>query len=111
MPRTHEDYLRDILDAIDKAELFVAGIDFAAFQANPEKTFAVVRALEIIGEAASYIPNTLRARYTEISWPDVVGMRNILIHRYFGVDLAVVWRTVHESLPSLRAVVTRLLKE
>lgn len=90
MPRAYADYLNDILDAIDKAEAFVAGVDFATFRSNTEKTFAVVRALEIIGEAASHISPSLRARYAEIPWADVIAMRNILVHRYFGVDVAVV---------------------
>lgn len=108
-PRTYVDYLRDMLDAIDKVEQFIAGVDYAAFEANPEKIFAVVRGLEIIGEAASHLPRSLRTKYTEIEWADVIGMRVILAHRYFGVDLAVIWRTANESLWPLRTGIEQIL--
>jgi uncharacterized protein with HEPN domain len=76
MKSKHEytDYLEDILDAVAKAKQFVQDVDFEAFRANEEKVFAVIRALEIIGEAAKNIPKSTRGRYTEIPWEDIVGM-------------------------------------
>jgi uncharacterized protein with HEPN domain len=76
-----------------------------------EKTLAVIRALEVIGEAARHIPGTLREKYADVPWEDMVGMRSKLIHDYFGVDLNVVWRTVHEDLPPLRDAVAQILAE
>jgi uncharacterized protein with HEPN domain len=107
----YTDYLQDILDAAGKAMRFVKDVDFEAFCANEEKAFAVIRALEIIGEAAKNIPKSIRGRYTEIPWEDIVGMRNKVIHGYFGVDLKVIWKTIHEDLPPLRAAVARILKD
>lgn len=80
--REYTDYLQDILEAATKARQFVKDVDFEAFRANEEKVFAVIRALEIIGEAAKNIPKSIRGRYTEIPWEDIVGMRNKVIHKF-----------------------------
>ncbi len=109
--RDYTDSLRDILEYANKAERFVVGIDFRAFQSNEEKTLAVIRALEVIGEAARHIPGPLRAQYPEVPWEDMVGMRSKLIHDYFGVDLKVVWRTLKEDIPPLCAAVARMLAD
>jgi uncharacterized protein with HEPN domain len=102
--REYTDYLQDMLDAVDKAAQFVKDVDFDAFCKNEEKLFAVVRALEIIGEAARNIPKSMRERYVDVPWDDIIGMRNKVIHGYFGVDVEVIWKTVHEDLPSLRTI-------
>jgi uncharacterized protein with HEPN domain len=109
--REWTDYLRDILTHAGKAEQFVAGVEFEAFRANDEKVLAVIRALEIVGEAARQVPSSLRTRYPEIPWEDAIGMRDKLVHEYFGVDLEVVWRTVHDDLPPLRRAVARMLED
>lgn len=109
--RTYVDYLRDMLEAAEKAEHFVAGMDFAAFKGDEKTAFAVVRALEIIGEAARHIPEPLRKRYPKVPWEDIVGMRNIVVHGYFNVDLEVIWRTVQDDLPPLRASLARILAD
>jgi uncharacterized protein with HEPN domain len=97
--RDYTDYLRDILDAAQKAERFIAGVEFEAVQANDEKVFAVIRALEIIGEAATHIPPALRARYSEVPRREVADMCNKLIHDYFGVHIKCLWKTVQLDLP------------
>ncbi len=109
--RTYADYVRDILVHAQKAQQFVAGMDFETFRMSEEKVFAVIRALEVIGEAARHLPPTLRRRYAQIPWRNVVGMRNALIHGYFGVDVEVIWKTVHESLPPLCAVAEQMLAD
>ncbi len=100
--RTYLDYLRDILNATEAALSFVEDVDFAEFSANLRTNFAVVRALEIIGEAANRIPDEVRDRWPQVAWQDVADMRNVLIHAHFGVDLEPVWRTVQEDLSPLR---------
>ncbi len=107
--RTYNDYLNDILDYATKAEEFVRDVRFFDFQRNEEKIFAVVRALEVIGEAARQIPKSLRDKYPEVPWIKAVGMRDKVIHEYFGVDDEIVWRTVHEDLPTLKETVRRML--
>lgn len=108
--REYTDYLQDILEAATKARQFVKDVDFEAFRANEEKVFAVIRALEIIGEAAKNIPKSIRGRYTEIPWEDIVGMRNKVIHDYFGVDLEVIWKTLYEDLPPLQVGIAKILE-
>ena len=109
--RVYTDYLSDILTYAEKAEIFTANINLETFQSNEEKVFAVIRALEVIGEAAKHIPTSVRRHYPQIPWKKIVGMRNVVIHGYFGVDTEVIWRTVQDDLPPLRRIVDRILKE
>ncbi|MDZ7292190.1 MAG: DUF86 domain-containing protein [candidate division KSB1 bacterium] len=87
------------------------GIQFEDFQNDEEKTLAVVRALEIIGEAAKHISKSVRDKYPEIPWKKISGMRDKVIHEYFGVDVEVVWRTVKEDLTPLRQAITKILQD
>jgi uncharacterized protein with HEPN domain len=107
--RTYVDYLQDIYDAAGYALSFVAGVDLPTFVENHEKSFAVTRALEIIGEAARQVSAEVQQQYPHLPWQEMIGMRNVVIHEYFGVDLEVVWRTVHEDLPHLQAALGEIL--
>ena len=109
--RVYSDYLNDILDAAQKAERFVSGVTFEEFQLNDEKVYAVIRALEVIGEAAKRIPSSIRQCYSALPWSDIVGMRDKLIHAYFGVDLHRVWGTIKQDLPTLIQTVRRMLED
>ena len=112
-PRRREfvDYLQDILEAIKKAEQFTEGLDFERFTADDKTVFAVIRALEIIGEAAKKVPKSVRNRYPQVPWREITGIRDKLIHDYFGVNMEVVWKTVQEDLPILRPLVTQMVDE
>ena len=108
--RSHLDYLADMLDAMSKARDFVEGMDFEQFSADDKTAFAVVRALEIVGEAAKKIPSEVRDLRPDLPWRDISGMRDKLSHDYFGVDLLVVWKTVREDFPSLETGIRSLLQ-
>ena len=107
--RSYRDYLDDILWAIGEILSFVEDMDFETFRSDRRTNLAVIRALEIIGEAARYIPANERRRHSQVPWQEMVAMRNKLIHQYFGVDLEVLWRTVQEDLPPLRDEISRVL--
>ena len=92
----------DILEAIDKIERYTNGFDFTAWQ-NDEKTIdAVIRNLEIIGEASSHLPIEIQEQYEDVPWGMMKGIRNIIAHEYFGVDLEILWKTIKEDLPALK---------
>lgn len=109
--RSYRDHVRDIFEAAYQAQGFIEGMDFTAFRADTKTIFATVRALEIIGEAARHIPRSVQRRYPHVPWRDMLAMRNLLIHEYFGVDLEVLWRTVQEDLPPIRDAIRRMLAE
>ncbi len=108
-PRLVQDYLGDILDAMDKAEDFTGSMSLQAFKSDDKTVYAVIRSLEIIGEAAKKVPAHLRRRFPDIPWKSLAGMRDKLIHDYVGVSLEVVWRTVKEDIPAVRPRLNEML--
>ena len=108
--RTYVDYLRDIVTYADTAARILSGTTFRSFRDSEEKTLAVIRALEVIGEAARQIPAEVRKNHPEVEWAEAIAMRNKVIHGYFGVDMQVVWNTVREDLPPLRQAVAKILE-
>jgi len=103
-------YLRHILDAIVKIEEYLAGIDQGAFTKNSLVQDGIIRQIEIIGEAAKRVSIGLRGKYSTIPWKDIAGMRDKLIHGYFGVDIKAVWFTAKDDIPSLKREIEQVLK-
>ncbi len=101
--------VEDILDAIARIQRYVEGLTFEQFLADQKTVDAVVRNLEIIGEAVRHLSATQEGLQGEEPWVDIAGMRNILIHEYFGVDLKIIWHTIVEDLPKLKIQVRGLL--
>lgn len=111
-PRNSAVYLRDMLDAAEKAASFVDGLTRKEFLENDdEKVFAVTRAPEVIGEAAKQVPASVTHRYPEIPWRAVAGSRDKLLNAYFDMPPALLWSTVEDDLPLLRPALSRVLRD
>ncbi len=102
---TERDALEDIRDNIARAMRFVDGFDFDAFLADDKTFYAATRCLEIISEASRRLPTAFKARFPQIPWKDVAGSGSIYRHNYEDVQERRIWKTIHEALPPLRAVV------
>lgn len=109
--RDHRDYLEDICKAARKALQFVEGIAYEDFSGDEKTVYAVVRALEIVGEATKRIPQDIRDRYPQVPWRSMAGIRDKLIHDYVSVNLEVVWKTLTEDLPPLLLMIGRVIDE
>ena len=104
-------YIKDILASMQDAEEFIEGMSYQQF-VDDKKTFnAVVRAIEVIGEAAKNVPATIRTRYPAIPWKEMAGMRDKVTHFYFGIDRESIWIAVKERIPSLKPTIEQILKD
>lgn len=101
MPRDFEVYIEDILQAIGKIRNYTAGLTRGEFDQDDKTIDAVIRNLEVIGEAAKMIPESIRAAHPSIEWKKIAGLRDILAHQYFGVDLDIVWDIIQNKLTEL----------
>jgi len=111
MSREPRLYLDDILEAVKHILEYTAEMDFETFQEDRRTQDAVIRNLEIIGEAAGRLPASLQASASEIEWRKIVGLRNILAHEYFGVSLPVIWDVIQNKLGPLETSCRRLLED
>jgi uncharacterized protein with HEPN domain len=110
---SHEflDYVEDMLDAMDKAEILLEEATYEQFEADFRINFAVVRALEIVGEATKRLPMDLRHQYPDIPWKRMAGMRDRIIHGYDTVDLEVVWDAVKREIPQVKPRLQQILTD
>lgn len=111
MPRDSRIYLEDILDAARKIAAYTGSLSKAAFLEDEKTIDAVVRNLEVIGEAVKKIPEDLRTQHSVVEWKKIAGLRDILIHEYFGLDAEIVWDIVQNKVPALDREVRTMLNE
>jgi len=109
--REYLDYLRDIRKAVDKAIEFTEGMKYESFHKDEKTVYATLRALEVIGEASKKVPDSIKDTYPEVPWREMAGIRDKLIHDYFGVNREVVWNTVQRDIPSLRPHIQQIISD
>lgn len=109
MPRDYRLYLDDILQCIEKITDYVAGMDAEKFSADSKTVDAVVRNLEIIGEAARSLPDDVKDSAAMIEWRKIASLRNILVHEYFGVNAQLIWEITQTKLPPLKDACIKML--
>lgn len=109
--RTPKLYILDILEAIQNIEQYVEGLSFDEFVRDRKTIDAVVRNFEIIGEATKSVPEDVKTKYSDIPWKQMAGMRDRLIHEYFGIDLEIVWKTIKDDLPQIKPLIKSIADE
>ena len=109
--RVYLDYVQDIIDSIRDIESFVKGMKFEEFKKDRKTVNAVVRSIEVIGEASKKIPATIAAKYPGVPWKKMAGMRDKLIHEYFGIDLEILWTVAKRDIKGIRPEIRRMLRE
>ena len=108
MKRDYRDYLDDILTSMDEVAEFTRGQTYESFAQDKKTVNAVIRSLEVAGEAAKSLPAGLRAKCPDVPWKRMSGMRDKRVHHYFGVDLRIVWSVVTDEFPPLRPLIQRM---
>ena len=102
-------YLEDIKDSIGKIESYVNSMSFEDFSKDLKTIDAVVRNLTIIGEAGSNLSPELKSKNSDVPWDEIAGMRNKVVHEYFGVDEEILWKTIKEDFPEFKKLLSKLL--
>ena len=104
-------FLEHIIDCIELIETYTKGKKLADFENDPQLQDAVIRRIEIIGEAAKSVPENLKQKYSKVPWKAVAGMRDILIHQYFGVSLESTWNVVVKEIPGLKKQILQIIND
>lgn len=104
-------YIRDILQSMSDAEEFIRGLSYEQFVADKKTFNAVARAIEVMGEAAKHVPAEIRNKYPAVPWKEMAGMRDKVIHFYFGLDQEAVWLVVNERIPALKPLIEQILRD
>ena len=108
MPKGCRVYLDDIMSSIKKIEQYTASMSYEEFSKNGLVVDAVIRNLEVIGEAVKSLPSEMKVPHPEIEWKKIAGLRDILIHEYFGVNLEIIWDVVNNKLPEFKQSVSKI---
>ena len=111
MKREYKLFLEDIIKSCEYVQEFVEGIDFDQFMNDEKTSSAVIQKFGIIGEAVKNIPEFIREKYSDIPWKNMAGMRDRLIHGYFGVDYALVWDTIEFDVPKIITLISQILDD
>lgn len=111
MPRDFKIYLDDILESIEKINNYTSGMALEDFKYDPKTFDAVARNLEILGEAAKNIPPEIKSQYQDVEWKKITGLRDVLIHDYFGINAKIVWDVVQNRLPILKKKIEKIREE
>lgn len=102
--------LKHILDAIKEIEKYLIEVDLPSFLENSMMRFACIKQMEIIGEASNHLSSELKSKFTDIEWAQIVGMRNIFAHEYFGIDPDLVWEIIKKDIPELKDKIEMILQ-
>jgi uncharacterized protein with HEPN domain len=102
--------LNHILEAINEVESYIVDTDFNAFMDNSMMRFACIKQMEIIGEASNHISDEIKNQFSDIEWVQIIGMRNVFVHEYFGVDTKLVWEIIKNDLPDLKEKVITVIQ-
>jgi uncharacterized protein with HEPN domain len=109
--RTYMDFIKDIREMVEKIEAFTTGYTYEEFIEDEKTVFAVIRCFEVIGEAVKNVPEKIRGKFSSLPWKRMAGMRDKLIHEYFGVDYETLWNTVRTRIPEIKPLINKILKE
>ena len=94
--------LKHILDAIEEVNTYLIDTEFSIFLENSMMRFACVKQMEIIGEASNYLSDELKLQFPTVEWKQIIGMRNVFVHEYFGIDASLVWEIIKKDIPDLK---------